>query len=111
MDISERTLLLRYVVHVTKQCRAKNVRLPRSLQRIQRYLTDSYESVGTPSDHLPEPIDYYPFLADLKKSVVIYWRMKADVSFEPPDFLVDVIDCVERISPYWFSYQQGQWLE
>ncbi|WKN44278.1 hypothetical protein [Tunicatimonas pelagia] len=111
MDISERTLLQQYVMHVTKQCRVRDVSLPRSLKRVQRYLTDFHGSVGVPSDNLSNPIDRYPFLAALKKSVVVYWRMEADVHIEPPDFLIDVIDYIERISPYWFSYQQGQWLE
>ena len=51
-----------------------------------------------------------PFIAVLKDSVVTYWRARTDPESEPPEFLIELIDYVEKHTAYWFSYSQEQWL-
>ena len=38
------------------------------------------------------------------------WQMR-DAAAEPPAYLVNAIDYIERNYPTWFSYQKSQWME
>ena len=51
-----------------------------------------------------------PFIAVLKDSVVTYWKTRTDPESEPPEFLIELVDYVEKHTDYWFSYFQEQWL-
>ena len=46
----------------------------------------------------------------LKNSIVTYWKMRADPESEPPAFLIELSDYIEKRSTCWFSYAQERWL-
>ena len=50
-------------------------------------------------------------LGVLKNSITAYWQMRNEPEGDPPEFLIELIDYVEKRSDYWFSYAQERWLE